>query len=322
MPKSTFKKLKMPNEIDLSSRRKFLKNITFGSLLFLTGTQIASAKAKHIVERKVVTRKIAEKSSVKPVAVASKGHQKLKAAITNRLAKKSESHDKRLVAVHTSSKTKIKTESHHIAKNAHHETIKNHKLADAHHHNDTRHHKVIASNSKRSVMYRDNALILDTPEERQLFVQHIPSKMIALQNPHTGDHLKLTYFEQGLYIEDALQEIDYIFRDHHTGDIHPVDPALLDQLYELKLSLNVSRPFNIVSGYRSPETNANLRRHSDGVAKNSLHMQGRAIDIRLDGYDTRTIRDAALAMQRGGVGYYPDSNFVHIDTGNIRSWGV
>ncbi len=312
----------MPNEIDLSSRRKFLKNITFGSLLFLTGTQIANAKAKHIVERKVITRKIAEKSNVKPVAVASKGHQKLKAAITNRLAKKSESHDKKLVTVHTSSKTKIKTESHHIAKNAHHETIKTHKLADAHHHNDTRHHKVIASNSKRSVMYRDNALILDTREERQLFVQHIPSKMIALQNPHTGDHLKLTYFERGLYIEDALQEIDFIFRDHHTGDIHPVDPALLDQLYELKLSLNVSRPFNIVSGYRSPETNANLRRHSDGVAKNSLHMQGRAIDIRLDGYDTRTIRDAALAMQRGGVGYYPDSNFVHIDTGNIRSWGV
>jgi uncharacterized protein YcbK (DUF882 family) len=322
MPNSTFKKLKMPNEIDLSSRRKFLKNITFGSLLFLTGTQIANAKAKHIVERKVITRKIAEKSNVKPVAVASKGHQKLKAAITNRLAKKSESHDKKLVTVHTSSKTKIKTESHHIAKNAHHETIKTHKLADAHHHNDTRHHKVIASNSKRSVMYRDNALILDTREERQLFVQHIPSKMIALQNPHTGDHLKLTYFERGLYIEDALQEIDFIFRDHHTGDIHPVDPALLDQLYELKLTLNVSRPFNIVSGYRSPETNANLRRHSDGVAKNSLHMQGRAIDIRLDGYDTRTIRDAALAMQRGGVGYYPDSNFVHIDTGNIRSWGV
>jgi uncharacterized protein YcbK (DUF882 family) len=320
MPNSTFKKLKMPNEIDLSSRRKFLKNITFGSLLFLTGTQIANAKAKHIVERKVITRKIAEKSNIKPVAVASKGHQKLKAAITNRLAKKSESHDKKLVAVHTTSKTKA--ESHHIAKNAHHETIKTHKLADAHHHNDTRHHKVIASNSKRSVMYRDNALILDTREERQLFVQHIPSKMIALQNPHTGDHLKLTYFERGLYIEDALQEIDFIFRDHHTGDIHPVDPALLDQLYELKLTLNVSRPFNIVSGYRSPETNANLRRHSDGVAKNSLHMQGRAIDIRLDGYDTRTIRDAALAMQRGGVGYYPDSNFVHIDTGNIRSWGV
>ncbi len=312
----------MPNEIDLSSRRKFLKNITFGSLLFLTGTQIASAKAKHLVERKLVTRKIAEKSSGKPVSAALKSHQKLKAAITTRLAKKSASHDKKLVAVHTSSKTKTKADLHHVAKNAHHETIKKHKLADAHHHTDNRHHKVIVSNSKRSVMYRDNALVLDTREERQLFVQHIPSKIIALQNPHTGDHLKLTYFERGLYIEDALQEIDYIFRDHHTGDIHPVDPALLDQLYELKLSLNVSRPFNIVSGYRSPETNANLRRHSDGVAKNSLHMQGRAIDIRLEGYDTRTIRDAAIAMQRGGVGYYPDSNFVHIDTGNIRSWGV
>lgn len=320
MPNSTFKNLEMPNETDLSSRRKFLKNITFGSLLFLTGTQIASAKAKQISTHKVVARKVAEKSSSKSVFVASKGNQKLKTAITNRLAKKNDAHEKKLVAVHTSSKTK--NAQHHDAKNTHHETIKNRKFADAHHHDETRHHKVIASNSKRSVMYRDNALVLDTREERQLFVQHIPSKMIALQNLHTGDHLKLTYFERGLYIEDALQEIDYIFRDHHTGDIHPVDPALLDQLYELKLSLNVSRPFNIVSGYRSPETNANLRRHSDGVAKNSLHMQGRAIDIRLDGYDTRTIRDAALAMQRGGVGYYPDSNFVHIDTGNVRSWGV
>jgi uncharacterized protein YcbK (DUF882 family) len=325
MPNSTFKNLEVPNETDLSSRRKFLKNITFGSLLFLTGTQIANAKAKQLATRKVVARKIVEKSSSKPVFVASKGNQKLKTAITNRLAKKSDAHEKKLVAVHTSSKTK--NELHRDVKNTHHETVKNqknHKLAEVHHHNEVRHHNnhLVASNSKRSVMYRNDALILDTREDRQLFVTHIPSKMIALQNPHTGDHLKLTYFERGLYIEDALEEIDYIFRDHHTGDIHPVDPALLDQLYELKLSLNVSRPFNIVSGYRSPETNANLRRHSDGVAKNSLHMQGRAIDIRLDGYDTRTIRDAALAMQRGGVGYYPDSNFVHIDTGNVRSWGV
>ena len=106
MPNSTFKNLEVPNETDLSSRRKFLKNITFGSLLFLTGTQIANAKAKQIATRKVVARKIVEKSSSKPVFVASKGNQKLKTAITNRLAKKSDAHEKKLVAVHTSSKTK------------------------------------------------------------------------------------------------------------------------------------------------------------------------------------------------------------------------
>ena len=313
----------MTNKIDSSSRRKFLKNITFGSLLFLTGTQLASAKAKQITERKAVARKIVEKATgKKPLVATSKSLPKLKETIVNRLAKKSgDAHEKKHIAVHTVNKSGH--DQRRMVKNAHHETLKSSKLAQVHHSVDKHHHnKILASNSKRSVMYRNDALILDTREERQLFVQHIPSKMIALQNPHTGDHLKLTYFERGLYIEDALEEIDYIFRDHHTGDIHPVDPALLDQLYELKLSLNVSRPFNIVSGYRSPETNANLRRHSDGVAKNSLHMQGRAIDIRLDGYDTRTIRDAALAMQRGGVGYYPDSNFVHIDTGNVRSWGV
>ncbi len=322
MPSSTFKSLKMPNEIDLSSRRKFLTNITLGSFLFLTGAQIASAKARSVVERKVVARKVADKSNGNKLVAVSKDHQKLKETITKRLVKKSsDAHEKKLVAVHTSSKSKH--ELHHIAKNTHRgDSLKNHKLADTRHHVDKHHPRMVASNSKRSVMYRSDALVLDTREDRQLFVQHIPSKMIALQNPHTGDHLKLTYFERGLYIEDALQEIDYIFRDHHTGDIHPIDPALLDQLYELKLHLNVSRPFNIVSGYRSPETNANLRRHSDGVAKNSLHMQGRAIDIRLEGYDTKRIRDAALAMQRGGVGYYPDSNFVHIDTGNVRSWGA
>ena len=317
----------MPNEIDSSSRRKFLKKLTFGSLLFLTGTQIAnaSAKVKPMATRKVSAHKIAEKSPAKTIANAAKSPQKIKTTLVNRLAKKGSEHEKKFVAVHTSSKSKSPSST--LAKHAHHDAPKKQgiKVASAHHHHSDKthpHSHIVAANPRRSVMYRNDALVLETREERQLFVQHIPSKMIALQNPHTGDRLKLTYFERGLYIEDALQEIDYILRDHHTGDVHPIDPALLDQLYELKLSLDVSRPFNIVSGYRSPETNANLRRHSDGVAKNSLHMQGRAIDIRLDGFDTRRIRDAALAMQRGGVGYYPESNFVHIDTGNIRSWGA
>lgn len=146
-------------------------------------------------------------------------------------------------------------------------------------------------------------------------------KIIALENVHTGDKLKLAYFEQGRYVEDALQEINYLFRDYHTGDVHPIDPALLDQLYDLKQHLGVTaRPVHVISGYRSPLTNANLRRQSDGVAKHSLHMEGRAIDIRIEGLSSKHIRNTAIAMRRGGVGYYPDANFVHLDTGEIRTW--
>ncbi|MDD5580182.1 MAG: YcbK family protein [Methylobacter sp.] len=152
-------------------------------------------------------------------------------------------------------------------------------------------------------------------------ILHFPSfKSLALENMHTGDKLKLTYFEAGSYIKDALQEISYLFRDYHTGDTHPIDPALLDQLYDLKLILGVRKPFHLISGYRSPVTNARLRRESHGVAKNSFHMQGRAIDIQIAGVETKRIRNAAIAMKSGGVGYYPRTDFVHLDTGNFRTW--
>jgi len=145
-------------------------------------------------------------------------------------------------------------------------------------------------------------------------------KSLAFQHLHTGDKLKLTYFEKGRYVKSALKEINVLLRDFRTGDIHPIDPALLDQLHDLKLMLGTHRPFDIISGYRSPTTNAMLHGHSNGVANNSLHMQGRAIDIRIEKFDIRHIRNAALAMHRGGVGYYPDSDFVHLDTGKFRTW--
>jgi uncharacterized protein YcbK (DUF882 family) len=145
-------------------------------------------------------------------------------------------------------------------------------------------------------------------------------KMLSFEHAHTGDKLKLTYFERGRYIQDALQEINYLLRDYHTDDIHPIDTALLDQLFDLKQTLGVTKPFNIVSGYRSPFTNAQLRKHSHGVAEHSFHMQGRAIDIRLEGVPSKTIRDAALTMAQGGVGYYPQNNFIHLDTGEFRTW--
>lgn len=145
-------------------------------------------------------------------------------------------------------------------------------------------------------------------------------KTLSLEHHHTGDTLHLTYFEHGRYVHGALQEISYFLRDYHNDEVHSVDPYLLDQLYDVKLLLGVNKPFHIVSGYRSPETNASMRRHSRGVARNSLHMQGKAVDIRIEGVSSRQIRDAALALQIGGVGYYPGSNFVHLDTGDIRTW--
>src|SRR5664279_1804398 len=206
----------------VSSRRNFLKNMAYGSLLMVGGIDVVNAKAKHIA-------------------------------------------------------------SHSADQRAHvHDTL--------HHH--------FSSNKSSHRLDAHAKLARNSPSH----------KVLALHNTHTGDRLKLTYFEQGSYVEDALLEINHLFRDYHDGSVHPIDPALLDQLYYLKHTLEIRKPFHMISGYRSPATNAELRRHSDGVAKNSLHMQGRAIDIRLEGIDSRRIRDASLAMHRGGVGYYSRSN--------------
>jgi len=149
-----------------------------------------------------------------------------------------------------------------------------------------------------------------TPSHKTLFLEH----------EHTGDSLKLTYFEQGRYVHGALEEINFLMRDYHTDDVHPIDTALLDQLFDLNEILGINKPIHIVSGYRSPFTNAQLRRNTPGVAEHSFHMQGRAIDIRIEGVQARTIKDAALSMAQGGVGFYPYNNFVHLDTGDIRTW--
>lgn len=146
------------------------------------------------------------------------------------------------------------------------------------------------------------------------------ARNLSFLNTHTGERLALTYFEQGRYLSDALQEVNYLLRDHRTDDVVDIDTALLDQLYNLRVMLGVNKPFHIISGYRSPYTNALLQERSSGVATHSLHMQGRAIDIRIEGFNTKHLRNAAIAMQAGGVGYYRRSNFVHIDTGRVRTW--
>lgn len=145
-------------------------------------------------------------------------------------------------------------------------------------------------------------------------------KDLNLYNLHTEEKIALSYFENGAYVTEALRDISYLLRDFRTGDILAMDPHLIDFLYDLKGVLGTERPFQIISGYRSPKTNAYLRKRGGGVAKKSFHMQGKAVDIRVEGIDSKVIRSAALSLGRGGVGHYPRSNFVHIDTGRVRSW--
>lgn len=148
----------------------------------------------------------------------------------------------------------------------------------------------------------------------------ISHKTLHFEHTQTGDKLKLTYFENGHYLKDALNEINHLLRDYHTNEVHAIDTALLDQLFDLKQTLGTNKPLHIVSAYRAPITNAILRRNTSGVAEHSLHMQGKAIDIRIEGLQAHTIKNAALSLAKGGVGYYPESNFVHLDSGDVRTW--
>ena len=138
---------------------------------------------------------------------------------------------------------------------------------------------------------------------------------------HTGEKLAVEYFAGGSYLSDALNEVNHFLRDFRTNDVHPIDPALLDILHGLRDVTGSTRPFQVISGYRSPRTNAMLRRQGHGgVASGSLHMQGKAIDIRLADVPLGKLRDAALGLRKGGVGYYPAPDFVHVDTGRVRRW--
>lgn len=143
---------------------------------------------------------------------------------------------------------------------------------------------------------------------------------LAFDNLHTGEKLSLTYFEGGEYVNEALSEINNLLRDHRSGDIYSMDTSLIDLLHDLQNQLGTRKPVQIISGYRSPATNAKLQKNSRGVATKSLHMQGKAIDVRIEGIDSKIIRNTAIAMRQGGVGYYRKSNFVHIDTGRVRFW--
>ena len=145
-------------------------------------------------------------------------------------------------------------------------------------------------------------------------------RSIAFYNTHTSETLSTVYWFQGEYLPEALQNINHILRDHRADAVKSIDCRLLDLLYTMQCKLESRRPFHVISGYRTPHTNAALRTRGRGVAKKSLHMQGRAIDIRLPGTDSALVRRVAMSLKAGGVGYYRRSNFVHLDTGPVRSW--
>jgi len=145
-------------------------------------------------------------------------------------------------------------------------------------------------------------------------------RSLAFYNTHTGERLNVVYWMQGSYVSESLAEVNYILRDHRTDQIKSIDRELLDLLFGLRTELATNQPFHIISGYRSPQTNAFLHANSSGVVENSLHLFGKAIDIRTPGRSLSVLRNAAVALKAGGVGYYPKSDFVHIDVGRVRYW--
>ncbi len=145
-------------------------------------------------------------------------------------------------------------------------------------------------------------------------------RAVTLHNIHTGERGTCVFANGGRYLADGLAKADRLLRDHRTGDVHAMAPELLDLLHDLALGLDVEPAFEIVSGYRSPRTNAALRRAGRGVARKSYHMQGMAADVRLVGVDLTRLHRQAVALGQGGVGLYSGPGFIHVDTGPVRTW--
>lgn len=155
---------------------------------------------------------------------------------------------------------------------------------------------------------------------RTAFATGIEAHTLSFFHIHTAESLKITYREHGELVPGALDTVSHYLRDFRNGQEHPIDVALLDEVCRLHHAFDCRGHFEVISAYRSPKTNEALRHVSTGVAKNSLHIEGRAIDVRLTSAATDKLRDAAITLRSGGVGYYADSNFVHVDTGAFRTW--
>lgn len=145
-------------------------------------------------------------------------------------------------------------------------------------------------------------------------------RSLAFYNTHTGETLNTVYYTEGEYLPDALSKINYVLRDHRNNGVKEIDIHLLDLLHTIATKLETTQPFHIISGYRSPTSNALLHRISAGVAEHSQHIEGKAVDIRVPGRNLSLLRKASMALKVGGVGYYPVSDFVHVDVGRVRYW--
>jgi len=152
------------------------------------------------------------------------------------------------------------------------------------------------------------------------FAATLERRSLSLVNTHTGEDLSTDYFRSGEWCEDGLAALDHLLRDHRSGDVAQMDRRLFDVLHDVAVAAGREPRYEVISGYRSPATNAMLNARSNGVARKSLHVEGRAIDVRLVGFRTDRLRDLALAAKQGGVGYYRKSDFVHLDTGRVRTW--
>ena len=159
-----------------------------------------------------------------------------------------------------------------------------------------------------------------TPLRRAWALPTAEARTLSLYHIHTAETLKVTYREHGNLLPDALAEVKHFLRDFRNEQTHDIDVALLDELNDLHAAFGQRGHFEVISGYRSPATNEALRHVTTGVAEHSLHLSGKAIDVRLTSAATKDLRTAAIGLKRGGVGYYPKSNFVHVDTGPFRSW--
>ncbi len=145
-------------------------------------------------------------------------------------------------------------------------------------------------------------------------------RILTLNNLNTGETLKTEFFNGSSYNKSELVRLNHFFRDYRANQVRKIDPRLFDQLYRLQVMLGTRKPVQLISGYRSLATNNRLRSHGTGVAKHSYHTLGQAMDFHIEGVQLATVRAAALKMRAGGVGYYPKSDFVHIDTGPVRHW--
>lgn len=174
--------------------------------------------------------------------------------------------------------------------------------------------------SRRAVLTGSLAGTAALCSTRLLGAPPAAGRRIALTNLHTGERLELEYFRDDAYVPQAMASLEQLLRDHRNGATHLIDPKLMDYLVDVAGRAGQPPAYSVISGYRSPETNEKLHERSSGVSQHSLHMQGRAIDVRMAGVDCKDLAARAEELQRGGVGYYRASNFVHLDTGAFRTW--